>query len=78
MSKVCQVTGKKPMYGNLVSHSKRRTRHRQDANIQKRRFWSEDRNRFVTLTVSTAGIRIMNRRGVDKVLGELSAQGVKL
>ena len=54
------------------------TRHRQSANIQKRRYWSAQRQRFVRLTVSTSGIRVINRRGVDPVLRDLESRGIKL
>ena len=78
MSRTCMVTGKKPMYGNKVSHSNRKSRRRQSANIQKRRFWSDARKSWVNLTVSTAGIRIITKRGVDDVLRELERNGVRV
>lgn len=78
MSRICQVTGKRPMYGNKVSHSNRKTRKRQSVNIQKRRFWSPMLGRWVNLTVSTSGIRVINKRGVDAVLSDLQGRGVKL
>ena len=78
MSRVCQVTGKRPMYGNKVSHSNRKTRTRQSVNVQKRRFWSDERKRWVSLTVSTSGIRAINKRGLDTVLREMEGKGVKL
>ncbi len=78
MSKICQVTGKKPMYGNSVSHSHQKTRRRQNANINKRRFWVESMKRWVTLTVSNHGLRIINRRGIEKVVSEIKSRGIKL
>ena len=78
MSQVCQVTGKRAMYGNRVSHSNRHTRRRQSVNIQKRRFWVESEKRWLTLTVSTAGIRIITKRGIDTVVRDMRKQGVRL
>jgi large subunit ribosomal protein L28 len=77
MSRTCQVTGKGPLFGNRVSHSKRRTRHRQSANIQNRRFWSPERDCFIRLKVSTSGLRVINRRGLETVLSDLEKQGHK-
>ena len=73
MSRKCQVTGKGPMYGNKVSHSNRKTRKRQQANIQKRRFWVESEGRWVNLTVSVHGIKIISKRGIDAVMRDIRA-----
>ena len=78
MSRKCQVTGKSPMYGNKVSHSNRKSRKRQSVNIQKRRFWVESQNKWVTLTVSTHGIKIISKRGIDTVLKDMKARGEQI
>jgi len=77
MSKVCQVTGKRPVAGNNVSHAKNRTRRRFLPNLQTHRFWVESKKRFVKLRVSTKGMRIIDKKGIDTVLGELTARGEK-
>jgi large subunit ribosomal protein L28 len=74
MSKVCQITGKGPMAGNNVSHANNKTRRRFLPNLQKRRFWHEEQNRFITLRVSTQGIRIIDRDGLAKVLADMKAR----
>lgn len=71
MSKVCQVTGKRPVTGNNVSHSQRKTRRRFLPNLHTHRFWVESENRFVKLRVSTKGMRIIDKKGIDTVLGEI-------
>ena len=78
MAKVCQITGKGPLFGNHVSHSNIKTRRRQNANIQKRRFWFDNENRWVNLQVSARGIRIINKRGLEGVIRDLRAQGQKV
>lgn len=78
MSSVCDVTGKAPSFGNAVSHSHRRTRRRWDPNIQRRRFWVPSEGRYVRLSVSTTGIRIIDRDGIDAVVSRIRARGVKL
>ena len=78
MSRVCDVTGKKPMFGNKVSHAHNKSRRRFDVNLQKTRFWLPDEKRFVTLKVSTRGMRIIDKRGIRKVVNELRAQGKKI
>lgn len=78
MSRVCQVTGKKPMYGNNVSHSHIKTRMRQLPNIQKRRFWVEAEQRWVQLTVSAKGIKVINKRGINSVLKDIRARGERI
>jgi len=78
MSRVCDVTGKKPMFGNNVSHAHNKSRRRFDVNLQKKRFWLPDEKRFITLKVSTHGMRIIDKKGIRKVVNELRAQGKKI
>ena len=75
MSRVCQVTGKKPMVGNNVSHANNRTKRRFLPNLQSRRFWVESENRFIRLRLTTAGIRLIDKNGIDAVLADLRAAG---
>ena len=75
MSRVCQVTGKKPMLGNNVSHANNKTRRRFLPNLQYRRFWVEAEKRWVSLRVSQAGLRTIDRKGIDTVLAELRKRG---
>ena len=75
MSRVCDVTGKKPMFGNNVSHANNKSRRRFDVNLQKKRFWLPDEKRYVTLRVSTKGLRIIDKKGIRKVINELKAKG---
>ena len=75
MSKVCQVTGKRPMSGNNVSHANNRTRRRFLPNLQNKRFWLESEKRFVRLRISQKGIRIIDKHGIDKVVADLRANG---
>ena len=63
MSRVCDVTGKKPMFGNNVSHAKNKTRRRFNINLQKKRFWLADESRYITLNVSTQGMRLIDKKG---------------
>ena len=75
MARVCQVTGKAPMVGNKVSHANNRTKSRFLPNLQYRRFWVESENCFVRLRVSNAGLRIIDKNGIDTVLVDLRARG---
>jgi large subunit ribosomal protein L28 len=75
MSKVCQVTGKKVMSGNNVSHSKRRTKRKFYPNLFVKRFFLEDENRWVTLKISAAGMRNINKNGLRSVLKEAKEKG---
>lgn len=75
MARVCQVTGKKPMSGNNVSHAKNHTRRRFLPNLQNRRFWVESENRWVSLRLTNAGLRIIDKNGIDSVLADLRARG---
>ncbi|MGB1091742.1 MAG: 50S ribosomal protein L28 [Oceanobacter sp.] len=78
MSKVCQVTGKKPVSGNNVSHSNIKTKRRFLPNLQYHRFWVESEKRFVKLRVSTKGMRIIDKKGIDAVLTQLRSRGEKV
>jgi large subunit ribosomal protein L28 len=78
MSRVCQVTGKRPISGNNVSHSKIRSRRRFLPNLHSHRFWVESENRWVKLRVSTKGLRIIDKKGIDVVLKDLRARGEKV
>ena len=75
MARVCQVTGKAPMVGNKVSHANNRTKRRFLPNLHYRRFWVESENRFVRLRVSNAGLRLIDKNGIDVVLVDLRARG---
>ena len=78
MSRVCQVTGKRPMSGNNVSHSNIRTKRRFLPNLHRHRFWVESENRWVKLRVSTKGLRTIDKKGIDVVLKDLRARGEKV
>ena len=78
MSRVCQVTGKKPMAGNNVSHAHNKTRRRFLPNLHSHRFWVESEKRFVKLRVSTHGMRIIDKKGIDAVLKDIRARGEKV
>jgi len=78
MSRVCQVTGKRPVTGNNVSHAKNRTLRRFLPNLHTHRFWVESEKRFVRLRVSSKGMRVIDKRGIDTVLAELRARGEKV
>ena len=78
MSRVCQVTGKRPVTGNNVSHAKNRTRRRFLPNLHHHRFWIESEKRFVRLRVSSNGMRIIDKNGIEQVLGEIRARGEKV
>ena len=75
MSKVCQVTGKRPMVGNTVSHANTRRRRRFEPNLHTHRFWLESEKRFVSLRVSAQGMRIIDKKGVEAIVSELRARG---
>ena len=78
MSKVCQVTGKKPMFGNNVSHANNKTRRKFNVNLQKKKFWLPEENRYITLRLSMHGLRIINKKGISSVVKEIRARGTKL
>ena len=75
MSRVCQVTGKKALVGNNVSHSKRRTKRKFDINLFRKKFYMPDEDRWVQLTVSAAGMRTINKKGVKVALTEAKDKG---
>lgn len=78
MSRVCQVTGKRPASGNNVSHAHNKTRRRFMPNIQSHRFWVESENKWVKLQVSTKGMRIIDKKGIDEVLVDIRKRGFKV
>ena len=78
MSRFCQVTGKKPMFGNNVSHAKNKTKRRFNINLQRKKFWLPDENRYVTLRVSTSGMKIIDKKGIKKVVEDLKLKGIKV
>ena len=75
MSRVCQVTGKKPMKGNLVSHANNKTKRTFLPNLHYRRFWVESENRWIRLRVSTNALRTIDKNGIDAVLADMRAEG---
>jgi large subunit ribosomal protein L28 len=78
MSRVCEVTGKRPAVGNRVSHANNRKRRRFLPNLHTQRFWIETEKRWVSLRVSTQAMRTIEKRGIDVVLAKLRADGVKV
>jgi len=78
MSRVCQVTGKGPIVGNTVSHANNKTKRRFLPNLHTHRFWVEGEKRFIALRVSSKGMRIIDKRGIETVLSELRARGEKV
>lgn len=78
MSRRCQVTGKKALVGNKVSHSNRKSKRRFEVNLQSKRFWFEEESRWVKLRVSARGMKIIDRRGVAAIVKQLRAQGEKV
>ena len=78
MSKVCQVTGKKPMFGNNVSHANNKTRRKFNVNLQKKKFWVPEENKYITLRLSMHGLRIINKKGISRVIKDIRARGTKL
>ncbi|MBS0580152.1 MAG: 50S ribosomal protein L28 [Proteobacteria bacterium] len=77
MSRVCEVTGKRPTVGNTVSHANNKKRRRFLPNLHSQRFWVETEKRWVTLRLTTNGMRTVEKKGIDKVLVELRAKGLK-
>jgi large subunit ribosomal protein L28 len=78
MARVCQVTGKAPMVGNNVSHANNRTKRRFLPNLQQRRFWVETENRWISLRLTNAALRTIDKKGIDVVLAELRANGERV
>ena len=78
MSRVCELTGKRPIVGNTVSHANNRKRRRFLPNLHEQRFWLETEKRWVTLRVSSNGLRTVEKRGIEAVVADLRAAGVKV
>lgn len=78
MARVCQVTGKRPMSGNNVSHANNKTRRRFLPNLHTHRFWVESEKRWVKLRVSTKGLRIIDKKGIEEVLTDIRSRGEKV
>ena len=78
MSKVCQVTGKRPVAGFNVSHANNRTKRRFNPNLHRHRFWVESENRWVRLRLSSKGMRIIDKLGIDAVLADIRKRGDKV
>jgi len=75
MSRVCQVTGKRPASGNNVSHAHNKTRRRFLPNLHTHRYWVESENRFIKLRLTTSGMRVIDKKGIDTVLSEMRSRG---
>ena len=78
MSRVCQVTGKRPLVGHNVSHSNRHTKRRFEVNVRNKRFWVEDEKRWITIKISARGMRRIDKLGLPTVLAELRARGERI
>lgn len=78
MSKVCQITGKRSIRGNNVSHAKNRTRRSFEPNLHYRKFWVASEKRWVRLRISSRGLRIIDKNGIDSVLADLRSRGEKI
>ena len=78
MSRECQVTGKKPVSGNNVSHANNKTRRRFLPNLHEHRFWLESENRFVKLKVSAKGMRIIDKKGIEQVVADIRNKGQRV
>lgn len=78
MARVCQVTGKRPMVGNNVSHANNRTKRRFLPNLQRRRIWVESENRWINLRLTNAGLRTIDKNGIDVVLVDLRTRGERV
>lgn len=75
MARICEVTGKKPMSGHNVSHANNKTKRRFLPNLQHRKFWIESENRWITLRLSNAALRTIDKNGIDTVLAKMRSQG---
>ncbi len=78
MSRVCQVTGKRPLVGNNVSHANNRNKKRSLPNLHSHRFWVESENRWIRLRVSSKGLRVIDKNGIDAILADMRAAGQKI
>ena len=77
MSRVCQVTGKRTVVGNNVSHANNKTRRKFLPNLHYKKFWVESENRWVRLRVSNHGLRTIDKKGIDAVLSDMQSRGIK-
>ena len=75
MARVCQITGKAPMVGNNVSHANNKTKRRFLPNLQRRKFWLESENRWITLRLTNAALRTIDKNGIEVVLADMRARG---
>ena len=78
MSKKCELTGKIPLKGHKVSHANNKSRRRFNINLQKKKFWLPDENRYITLRLSTRGMRVIDKKGITRVVKDLRAKGIKV
>lgn len=78
MTRVCEITGKRPIVGNRVSHANNKKRRRFLPNLHRQRFWLEDERRWVSLRVSTRGLRTIEKNGIDAIVAKLRAKGEKI
>ncbi|CAM4017268.1 50S ribosomal protein L28 [Nocardiopsis rhodophaea] len=78
MSRVCQVTGKHPASGNNISHSHQRTKRRFEPNIQSKRYWLPSEQRHIRLRVSTKGMKVIDKRGIERVVADIRARGERV
>ena len=78
MARVCQVTGKKPMVGNNVSHANNKTKRRFLPNLQNRKFWVESENRWIGMRITNAALRTIDKNGIDAVLADMRAAGEQI
>ena len=78
MARVCEVTGKKPMTGHHVSHANNKTKRRFLPNLQRRRFWVEGENRWISLRLSNVALRTIDKNGIDAVLTDMRARGDRI
>jgi large subunit ribosomal protein L28 len=78
MARVCQVTGKRTITGNNVSHAHNKTKRKFLPNLHHRRFWVESENRWVKLRISTSGLRMIDKKGIDTILSEIRSRGEKV
>ena len=78
MSRRCELTGKMALTGNNVSHAKNKTKRRFNINLQRKKFWLPDENRYVTLRVSASGMKIIDKKGIKKVVEDLKLKGIKV
>ena len=78
MARVCQVTGKKPIVGNHVSHANNKTKRRYLPNLQYRKFWVESENRWVKMRLTNAGLRLIDKKGLDVVLADMRSRGIAI